>query len=499
MLKIKDLYTRYKEYSIDKGTESYGKMMVEYEVREYIDVRDLDTTKKYMINCTQKIMIPNKDSDKISTYDQSSFADYPALLMNKVSLDGVDSSSTNVPLDECVLRNYTPRALNTGISGEDFESTGSVSTQKRHIGSSTSQANDFAFSENIDIATGQQSSVVDATGELHNSPASVSDWMSIKDWGGYTTIDQDNQSPTWVWGQEYPWNVIQFRSDGSSTVKLPNYTQSRLLLDSTNDLVAPPAELAQFGINFVSKASWIVKLSNSQDKVQFTHDLNYAQCSHSATGGVLSVAYDVIFDQESQVADDKFSVTSDLLDLPLLALDPIENYGSRSGAVIGFIEKRFTHYQPAPGSDFEIASNSNNLLLRGKGFPKDPNLKTGLSTDFSDGVVEVDVYFKITDPIADFALVIKSWKTTDVDIDLEMVFNGDIANSVTKQIDSKEGEGAENNLLSVGMRNKDYTSLDYHDYLKMGLNHVLIKITPATPSPPAAGYMMRALAISSSA
>ena len=35
--------------------------------------------------------------------------------------------------------------------------------------------------------------------------------MSVKDWGSYATINPVYLYPTWVFGQEYPWNAIDCR------------------------------------------------------------------------------------------------------------------------------------------------------------------------------------------------------------------------------------------------------------------------------------------------
>ena len=75
---------------------------------------------------------------------------------------------------------------------------------------------------------------------------------------------------------------------------------------------------------------------------------------------------------------------------------------------------------------------------------------------------------------------------------LSFVFNDNANHTILRTITDKEGEGGTNNLLELNMRNKDFASIDYHDYLQLGLNTVDIAIVPTEPG---AVYTLRAVAI----
>jgi hypothetical protein len=115
-----------------------------------------------------------------------------------------------------------------------------------------------------------QGSAVDSGAQYSNASS-----MSMKDWGSYVQFDSAGLTPTWIWGQEYPWDLIQFRNVENDYVVLPPYVVDRLY-DGTQ--VYPPSELSLFGVDFVSKVAWLVTpksgLASSQS-ISFTHTLTY--------------------------------------------------------------------------------------------------------------------------------------------------------------------------------------------------------------------------------
>jgi hypothetical protein len=78
---------------------------------------------------------------------------------------------------------------------------------------------------------------------------------------------------------------------------------------------------------------------------------------------------------------------------------------------------------------------------------------------------------------------------------LQIVVNGDTSNAVTKYVDAIEGEGGDNNLLSIALRDLDFASINYHDYLQLGLNSVAITMEPIDQGWADCGYQIRAVSI----
>jgi len=184
--------------------------------------------------------------------------------------------------------------------------------------------------------------------------------MTVKDWSSYAFLDSGKQQLSWVWGQEYPWNVISFRdlvAASGPAIKLPPYVFARLW-DGAN--LYPPSELSQFGVDFVATARWVFYLADDatpeDEVVTFAHAFTYWEGGHDQKGAYLNVmAADAPID----------SVT---LNLPLLALDPIVSTGPRNGAIIGFVKGEFIAAPASDGAPFRAKSASNTLYATGSGF-----------------------------------------------------------------------------------------------------------------------------------
>jgi hypothetical protein len=304
--------------------------------------------------------------------------------------------------------------------------------------------------------------------------------MSIKDWGSYAIIDNQNQTPTWIWGQEYPWNIIQFNyaDSASGNVVLPVWVQQRLC-DGTQ--IYPPTQLSLFGIDFTSKASWRVQMSNivTSSNIIFTHTINYCTASHMISG----TAPNCVVNATINKLYTPVVFQSIPLDLAQLALDSISN-----SAATGFTESQFT-VPPTTNTYFEIVSRSNNLLVRGTGFTP------SMLVDFTASKVSLDVYFKITDNDV-YTLFLKCWKTQEANCILTFTINGDNNNAIIKNVNDAEFNGGEENMVSINLRNNDYTSAEYYDYLQFGLNHINISITSdPNNTTDSKGFQLRTLAI----
>ncbi len=250
--------------------------------------------------------------------------------------------------------------------------------------------------------------------------------------------------------------------------------------------VYPPSELALFGVDFVAKAAWLVTPKAGVADlvtVQFDHGVRLCTASHGVNEGN--------FFAEMRVINPPIPPTPVELDLDLLGLAAIEEGGAYNGAVTGFIPEKFV-VPPVDGAPFKIASEANNLLITGSGFA------APMHTDFANGPAKLTIYFKIADSDTDYALHLKHWKTTATGSILTLVANGNSESPIVKHVDALEAEGGERNLLSIVLRNRDYSSEDFHDYLQLGLNRLDITIEPddgQTGSQATAGYALRALAI----
>jgi hypothetical protein len=494
MIKESDLYTCTLQSPLTVNDVAYGTAYTRYEVRQVTDIRNLTEVKAYRIACTQRLVIPNPNSFSLTPSNSTSFDNYPALLSAQFELVGQTSSNVR-------LLNYSPRTINTTITASANQSEGQNQSYSRQhtTGSSTSQTNTFGYSASIGFfgedptgsfgmdqsnSTTTEQSTSNTTGidRGRSSERGDSDSMSVKDWASYVYLDAGNTTPTWVWGQEYPWDVIQYRyCPTDNNVELPAFIVARLFDQPDNPtLVFPPSQLSLFGIDFTMKAVWQVDLPSTigEQTISIAHTVYYLSGSHGISNGQPSVTLDP--------APMQTTVSSPTLDLTLLGLDPIRDGSAQNGAVIGFIPSKFV-VPPSSGSAFKVLSDANNLQVSGAGFD------SPMLTTFANGAVSLRVQFKIVDGRYAYTLFMKHWKTSDNGCTLSFVFNGDTANPVIRHIDWQEGEGGEDNLSSIVMRNKDYTSIDYHDYLVMGLNTVDITITPDNSA--AAGYFLRALAV----
>jgi hypothetical protein len=496
MIKESELYTQVLQAQLKpaQGGEVYGTAYVRYEVHQVIDVRDLTEVRCYSITCTQRLVIPNVTKFQLSPLKDASFKLYPALLSSQFSLK-------EQPGAKIRLTNYSPRTVNTTITGSTSQGKGeNQSTSRQHTsGSSTSETNTYGTSASLGFfgeaptgglsfdyshsSTSEQSRSSSLGRERGSSTEQgESNSMSLKDWAGYAQLDTGNTTPTWVWGQEYPWDLIQYRYEKGGKVRLPKFVEQRMFSEGDDGklIVLPPSQLSLFGIDFTMKASWLVELPRdiALQTASVSHTMQYLRASHELDSEKPSFKLDV--------APLEFKADSPLLDLTLLGLDPIQDGSAGNGAVIGFIKSKFASPPPNAGSKFKIISEDNTLQVSGSGFD------APMLTTFASGEVKLTAQFKIVDTRYDYALFMKHWKTTDRGCTLEFVFNKN--EKVIRHVDWNEGEGGEENLSSIVMRNRDYTTIDYHDYLVMGLNTVEVTIKPDEGTG-SAGYILRALAI----
>jgi hypothetical protein len=535
MLPSSDLYTKTYEFKIaptkigasadskDDPT-TIGLLQVEVQVRQYTDTRNLKTQRAYLIAVKQRVIIanpnnvlaPQKDEEKLKKpilHPSSSFT-YPVLIRTWMDFHTKD------PVPHSLVE-YSPKTVNTAINtsttGGQSSSTGS-STQHT-TGSSQSETNSYDVSVNRgffgDAATGgasasyghsstQTTEQSDSAGMSsgRDVQSSTSNSMSLKDWAAYAFVDAGAQSPTWLWGQEYPWDVLQFHNTfGTDNVLVPEAVRDRLFIASIDNQTSgddkkpkyqavPPSNLAQFGINFVSHARWYYPVGDAaEDKIRLVHALKYFEGTHSVPDG----DHTQVTIQISEYEESSFSSPDDI-DLGLLALDPIGAESSNNGAIVGFARSQFIA-QPASDKTFSIKSAANKLYVTGEGFDAPADGDSPLKASFASLSTPTALHlnFKIVDPDQDYSLYLKHWKTTDNGCKLTITINGDA--TLVRHIDSTEAGGGSDNVMKIWLRNRDYTSVEFYDYLKLGLNRIDIVVEPEDPAKPPCGYALRACAI----
>jgi hypothetical protein len=509
MLNPKDLYTYYeiKQIADDTTNTAFGTIYIKYEITRYQDLRNLGTTSSHHIACTQRIVIPNGSPYTPGGNNPHIFSGYPAIVTSQVTIGG-DSQ----------IVSYSPRTLNSSITTSHSDSSGNTktATHQHTSGSSTSQSNTYGASVTVGFSgwdpmasatlshdwtkgSDANKSVLNGSEVGGNSQLTTDDSMSVKDWACYSYLGAD-PSVTWVWAQEYPWNVIQYRGDAGI---LPGFV-SALLYDG-NQLL-PPSQLSQFGIDFTMKSGWIVPADDSTTVIE--HSLDY----YTATHQVISNAVSAQINKKKQT----FTYQSPGLDLCRYALDPLLNTDSAPSAIIGFVPRQFL-VPPVPATadpsdpvPFKIISTGNNLLITdttdyandhltsadaGAGFAAS---ETALTAAFTDNCTSLtmSVNFKLLDTDTAYKLFMKHWKSSDTGVRMTIVVNGDQDSQIVLYIDALEAEGGESNLSSIALRDLSFGSTDYHDYLQLGLNQLDITLTPlSSGNPSKCGYHIRALSI----
>lgn len=532
--------------SASTGTQ-IGVTMISLEIRRYRDLKNLTTTPlAYQILYTQRIVIPNSSAYQPGGQSSNSFSSYPAILQNTINIESPPSS------EEFHIVSYFPKTLNSAVSTSSNDSSNSQAsaTLTHTSGSSTSQSNSFGASGSLgllgDMMTGGISSEFDTTtghqhfesksniNEMSNgSQHSSGDSMTIKDWSCNSYLDVNGQTLSWVWGQEYPWNVIKYAYDkGSQNITLPNFVAS-LLQDPVTGQALPPSDLSRFGLDFTMKASWIVKPPKGETKLVVNNTINYCTASHNTNGNTkpnnASSNITATISPELTAAN---KIT--IIDMCSYGLDPLT--GKKSSAIVGFIPKRFL-IKPAPvtvnGSKitppipFKIISASNNLVIndtttylntpwttadKGAGFsPSETSLTAAFTQNCTK--LEMTVKFKIIDTTDNYVLYMKHWKAGGANtagVKLTISINPPTTPNtnppttpntnppttpIVKYVDAMEAEGGDNNLLSVSLRNLDYGSIDFHDFLQLGQNTLSITIQPIDNDYQGCSYKIRAISI----
>jgi len=542
--------------------QSIGLLAIEYRVSLYDDVlvqnqKSVKQPQKqqFLIYCTQRLLLANASHSSIApiinvTPKTEYFVNYPALI--QASMRVVKSSG--VTLD---LVDYSPHTVNTAVqqTGSSGTSTGATegTSSSSTTGSSYTQSSTYGTSVTVgDTFSGATASYDYTTSSTTESSSTAgretsasagresasAASMSIKDWGSYASVNPYFVYPTWVFGQEYPWNAIDCRYATGKTfpgVKIgqdqkvpPNENQFEMIIAGSmaanlydGQYLNPPSELSMFGLNFVMKCCWRVFVDDTAStEVTLKHDIDYYSASHivvevnkdSATSYVPQVYLDKVGATLSSSKAGAVPPTFEIkLDLNIMGLDPLGVNGS--SAIVGFLPVKFippaavTAGAPsaplplrfktiAATNDLMIENATNYGSLTTSGFSVSQASLTASWSAAQSVPYTLVLYFKVIDSVSEYTLNIKHWATQATGIQLTIVINDDTSNTITRYVTDLEGEGGDNNVLAIALRDLDFGSIDYHDYLQLGLNSISITMQPVNANWASnCSYQVRAMSI----
>jgi hypothetical protein len=103
------------------------------------------------------------------------------------------------------------------------------------------------------------------------------------------------------------------------------------------------------------------------------------------------------------------------------------------------------------------------------------------------------LYFKVLDSVSNLSLALKHWTQNGTAVQLSVAINGN--NAITKFADAPETSSGGDNVTTIALRNRDFTSVDYCDWLVPGLNKVVITFSAITAGSPSSLYQILAAAI----
>lgn len=552
MINASDAYRYTEQLPIVSAGLQIGLIVADYEIVQYTNIRNLTSKRCYMVTCKQRIIVPNSAhiSETLSGIQQVMQPDvesytYPIMLQTGVS---IECSAANAQI---LLLDYSPKTVNTAVyvSSTDATTNGTSTSNssEKSSGRSVSDTNSYEVSASVgffgDALTGQVGAShgtshttssfnsvtsANAVASDRQNSASASNSMSVKDWGSYAYV-ASSVAPSWIWAQEYPWDVTQYHSipdaqnsntgaaSLNGTVALPDFVQSKLV-NQTDGAVFPPSQLSLYGVNFLETAKWLVEMpetyTGSDETVAFTHSVTCIKATHAAGAPTDEQEYDttgqpIVSADETPVTVtvypavatlrtmDSFTYTSNSIDLLQLSLNPIASPGANNGAVVGFVLSQFVALPPASTAAFRITSAANNILVNGTGFAAPVNNDSPMTANLANGPVTFTVSFKVVDYVSDLSLYLRHWTSSSTALCcLEITING--LPAIYRHMDTQENGGGSDNVTMIVLRNQDFASADFYDYLVMGLNTITITVSasydPDGKADPGI-YSLRALAI----
>ncbi|MFA5962733.1 MAG: hypothetical protein WC804_01830 [Sphingomonas sp.] len=479
--KTRDLNTQSTTLPLVSNGVNVGSTTIQYEVRKYVDLRNLGQSNWFVVTCTQRVILTNANAFSPAGGQVTSFDWYPALFTNQVTVEDPDAV-----IEKIAILDYFPRTLNTAVTASQNDSASSNTTVSQFYtsGSTTAQTNSYTTSVSegfsgmtptLQVSSGSDSASTYETSNAATSGNAVDNGaqfsnassMSIKDWGSFAQLDPTGTSPTWIWGQEYPWDLIDFRNVDTTTdtVILPEYVQNRLY-DGVQ--VYPPSELSLFGVNFVSQVSWLIQPDPAKfqtNSISFTHALTLCNATHGVSNGDFYAKIDTYGAISHTIASQ---------DLSILALDPLG--GSNGSATAVFVPNRFEVQPDSTGSDFALTTESNLLRVFGSGFTA-VSASAFMSSDFSAGTCKLELHFKALDPTENLSLSFKHWTSNATGVQLSVTINGDTSSPIVKYLDATEAGSGGQTVTVVPLRRKRLTSVDFCDRVRPGHNVIEVEIS----------------------
>lgn len=483
------------------GDDGYGRLKV--YVLKKISTVNLSSKAVYFFRTAVKASICNNNGVNIAPGNLTSYQHYPALYSFAKSLTCMDPAETaNIR-----LLNYAPITINSSITTSRSDSTDKTLTNssQQSVGSSSSQTNSFGVSVlggmmmeapmwsigfEYDYAYtkehNQERSA--STGNSAGQQNAFGETFSIKDWGIYAAVGEKEPQVTWVCAQEYPWDVLQFRSKGAGTeIEVPKAISDRMLIDGC---VLPPSQLSQFGTDFTLTGEWSFvpeqeNVDPDAELILIKLDTQYVLASHSRSSANGDFKLELSL-SEPKPAECQMTLSWwQVMCLALNGLVPGRNDASLN------LEKLPARRFPAQtGTPLTITSPTNTLLCVARGF------SSGMIADVATQPGSFTLAFKVTDTVGEVSLYIKHWKLDATGLVLTMKINGQ--DMPVQFVDAVQGSGGTSNRTDIALRTTDYMAEDFSDYLIVGLNVVEVTITAAdsTPAPAVARYCLAAVVVS---
>lgn len=479
-INYKNFFTSSQDFVLktDADNGEFGHSKVEYTMLKRTDVTNLTKVPGYMLIVKQRITIPNQTQYVPGSSTITSYQNYPAIIENSINLEINNDAQVQ-------LANIFPRTLNSNVTTNTSSQAGTTSSvaHQHTTGSSTSNVNTFGvgimggFFGELPMGSvslnyshswvhDTSSSHTDSGGSSAEKMLSYSNSMSVKDWSSYSNLSNNNKSVRWVWGQSYPWDVILYNQTTSGdNVELPDFVNKRL---RSGNLLLPPSELSLFGLDFTSHACWLIDFPNgisSDEIITITHKTANYTATHEKSGETISAKL------QSKNEASMATYSSGKLDLSQYSLAPLQVNPSEGIPTIGFRVNEFV-FAPVKNTDqFKILSPKNNLEVKGTGFDS-------VMTSLFKTNPTLKVSFKIEDNSFDYSLAIIHWlEKGSGDCTLSWKVNGQFT-GITN-LTHQENSESHQNMTQISLRNLDFRSLNFHDYLVIGLNHIEITIEPS--------------------
>lgn len=496
---IPELHAYEQQYSLGGN----GSVSLKVFVFKKINTLNLATKPVYLIKTALRVSIYNKQDFNIAAGSIVAYRNYPALFSFKQALTSlVPAEATNFK-----LLNYAPQTVNSSvtISGSNSELDAVTNTAQQSMGSSTSQTNSFGVNAqggimmglplftlgaNYDYAysSAQSQERGIASSALSEQQAVSADSYSIKDWGVYAQVNRERLETRWICSQEYPWDVLQYRSqNGQGNIDLPKPVIARML---QGNCVLPPSQLSQFGTDFTFTAEWSFTPTESNVNVNtpllsIPLTIAYLLASHERTG--ISPNYQLAASL-SQPSTTHFEMTLSWGELECLALNPV--MAARNDASLNFQKVPAARFPSNRVHPFTLTSPTNTLFFTASGF------SPGMVVDVTEGPVSYTLKFKLTDTVGELSLYLKHWKLDAAGLVLTITVN-DFTLPV-QYVDALQGEGGMGNRTNIGLRSTDYMAEDFADYVVVGLNTVTVTVglNDALPRPGVARYCLAAAVVS---